>query len=106
MFYKKRCYNENNDIDITEFLNKIKQGAIILDVRNRREFQEGHIQNAINIPVFEINKEINNIIPNKDQLIVIYCQSGERSRNAYLKMKKIGYSNIYNLKGGLDINRY
>ena len=43
-----------------------------------------------------------NIIPNTAQLILLYCQTGERSKEAYLKMQKMGYNNIYNLNGGLD----
>ena len=104
MFCRKRCYREYNikNIDIQEFKEKIKQGAIVLDVRNRKEYSEGHIINSINMPVYEINQKIYNIIPNTAQLILLYCQTGERSKEAYLKMQKMGYNNIYNLNGGLD----
>ena len=104
MFCRKRCYRDYQikNINIQEFKDKIKQGAIVLDVRNRKEYTEGHIINSINIQVYEINTKIYNIIPNTNQLILLYCQTGERSKEAYFKMQKMGYNNIYNLNGGLD----
>ena len=83
--------------------NKIKQGAIIIDVRSKQEYNEGHIQDAINIPDHEINNNIENIVRNKNQLVVLYCQSGSRSQNAYIKMLRKGYKNVYCLAGGLDM---
>lgn len=94
---------EEGELGFYEFKNKIKQGAILLDVRSKQEFAEGHIQGAINIPEHEIDKIVEKKIPNKKQLILIYCQSGVRSRSAYVKMKRKGYLRIYNLNGGLDM---
>lgn len=113
MFYKRRCYRkmcyrcyrtiQDGDINVEEMKSKILQGAILVDVRSKQEYQEGHIQGAINIPEFEIINKIQNEIPKKNQLIVVYCQYGGRSRNVYNIMKKMGYSNIYNLYGGLEL---
>lgn len=104
MNYRKRFYRgiETKDISGKQLISKIIQGAILLDVRSNQEFNEGHIQGAINIPEYEINTKIEKEIPDKQQLIVIYCQYGERSKRVYMKMKKLGYNNIYNLYGGLD----
>ena len=104
MFCKKRCYRENQikNINIQEFKEKIKQGAIILDVRNTKEYKEGHIINSINIPLYNINPNIYSIIPKKEQLILIYCQTGERGAEAYIRLQNMGYNNLYNLYGGLD----
>lgn len=105
MFCRRRCCRALQEGDITseELRNKIMQGAILLDVRSKQEYQEGHIQGAINIPEYEIERRVEREIPKKNQLIVIYCQYGARSRNIYMKMKKMGYSNMYNLSGGLEM---
>lgn len=102
---RKRCNRniQNYEIGIEEMKNKINQGAILLDVRSNQEYNEGHIQGAINIPEFEITKRIEKEIPKKNQLIIVYCQYGGRSRNAYNIMKKMGYTNVYNLYGGLEM---
>ncbi len=105
MFCRRRCCRNvpNGDITIEELKNKVSQGAILIDVRSNQEYREGHLQGAINIPDFEIIKRIEKEIPKKNQQIVLYCQYGGRSRNALIKMKKMGYTNVYNLYGGLDI---
>lgn len=105
MFCRRRNYRtiSQGDILVNELKNKIKQGAILVDVRSKQEYSEGHIQNAINIPEHEIDNLVEKIIPNKDQLIVVYCSSGNRSRKAYIKMKQKGYSQVYNLYGGLEM---
>ena len=110
MFCKRRCCKrmcyrgiQNGDITIEELKNKIAQGAILLDVRSNQEYNEGHLQGAINIPDYELRNRVQREIPKKNQLIVIYCQYGGRSRNAYSMMKNMGYTNICNLSGGLDM---
>ena len=100
--YYYRCL-QSGDITIEELKNKMSQGAILIDVRSRQEYQEGHLPGAINIPEYEIIKSIEKEIPKKNQLIIIYCQYGGRSRNVYRMMKKLGYTNVYDLYGGLDM---
>ena len=104
-YCKRMCYRgiQNGDITIEELKNKIAQGAILLDVRSNQEYNEGHLQGAINIPDYELRNRVERELPKKNQLVVIYCQYGGRSRNAYNMMKKMGYTNIYNLSGGLDM---
>lgn len=75
---------------------------IILDVRTKEEYNEGHIPNAICIPNETIgNNEIKEL-PNKDQLILVYCRSGNRSKQAAEKLKKLGYTNIIEFGGIVD----
>ena len=102
---KRMCYRgiQNGDITIEELNNKVAQGAILLDVRSNQEYKEGHLQGAINIPDYELRSRVQREIPKKNQLVVIYCQYGGRSRNAYNMMKNMGYTNICNLSGGLDM---
>lgn len=105
MFCRRRyCRSsQNSEIFIEELVNKVKQGAILLDVRSRQEYMEGHFEGAINIPEYELKNRIEREIPNKKQLIVIYCQYGGRSKKAWVLMNRLGYTNIYNLRGGLNM---
>lgn len=66
---------------------------IILDVRTKEEYEEEHIDNAINIPYDEIDE---NIDLDKEKIIYVYCQSGNRSSIAYEKLKSLGYT-VYDL---------
>ena len=92
----RRCYRNMQNWDITaeEFRIKIMQGAVIIDVRSRQEYREGHLEGAINIPEFEARNRITKEILNKN---------GGRSRNVCRLMRKIGYNNVYNLYGGLEM---
>lgn len=105
MLCRRRCCRSvlKEDINIEELQNKVSQGAILIDVRSNQEFREGHLQGAINIPDFEITKRIEKEIPKKNQLIVLYCQYGGRSRKVLNQMKRLGYTNVYNLYGGIEM---
>ena len=79
-----------------------KEDYIILDVRTYAEYNEGHIPNAICVPNETIgNNEIKEL-PDKDQLILIYCRSGNRSKQATEKLKKLGYTNLIEFGGIID----
>ena len=75
---------------------------IILDVRRPDEFAEGHIPGAINVPNEEIGSAEIAKLPNKSQLILIYCRSGRRSKEASEKLVKLGYTNIVEFGGIQD----
>ena len=75
---------------------------IILDVRRPDEFAEGHIPGAINVPNEEIGTTDIAELPNKSQLILVYCRSGRRSKEASEKLVKLGYTNIVEFGGILD----
>ena len=90
------------DITMQELKNKQNNGAIIVDVRSSQEYSEGHICGAINIPEYEISRDINRILKDKEKDIILYCSSGIRSKSAYKKLKRLGYKNVFNLYGGLD----
>lgn len=76
----------------------------ILDVRTHEEFDELHIPGAICIPNEEIYADMEDIpgLPDKEQLILVYCRSGNRSKQASEKMAEIGYSNVYEFGGIID----
>ena len=76
-----------------------ESGYIILDVRTPEEFAERHIPGAINIPNETISTEEIPELPNKDQLILVYCRSGNRSKQASEKLVALGYTNIVEFGG-------
>lgn len=73
---------------------------VIIDVRTKEEYQEEHIQNAINIPYDELEEKIS---ISKDQMIFVYCRSGSRSKIAYETLTNLGYQ-VYDLGGISKIN--
>ena len=75
---------------------------IILDVRTPEEFADKHIPGAINIPNETISTEEIPELPDKDQLILVYCRSGNRSKQASEKLVKLGYTNVVEFGGIID----
>ena len=103
--YRNRgCYKNSsqNEINFEQLKNMVSKGAILIDVRSPQEFKEGHLPGAINIPEYEIRK-VKNEMTKLNQQIVVYCQYGGRSREAYNMLRKMGYTNVYSLKGGLEM---
>ena len=81
---------------------KDEKDYIILDVRRPDEYAEGHIPGAINIPNEEIGTAEIAELPDKSQLILVYCRSGRRSKEASEKLVKLGYTNIVEFGGIQD----
>lgn len=77
-------------------------GYILLDVRTTGEYQQGHIPGAICIPNESIGSEEIEELPDKAQKILVYCRSGNRSKQASEKLAKLGYTNVYEFGGILD----
>ena len=81
---------------------KKEENYIILDVRTHEEFAAGHIPGAIVVPNETIGTEEIAQLPDKDQLIMVYCRSGNRSKQASDKLVKLGYTNIFEFGGIID----
>lgn len=81
---------------------KSESDYIILDVRRPDEFAGGHIPDAINIPNESIGGDEITALPDKDRLILVYCRSGRRSKEASAKLVNLGYTNIVEIGGILD----
>ena len=79
-----------------------KTDYIILDVRTPAEFAEKHIPGAVNIPNETIGTDAIIQLPDKDQLILVYCRSGNRSKQASEKLVELGYTNIVEFGGIID----
>ena len=74
-------------------------GYIIIDVRTEEEYDEGHIPGAVNLPLDNIGTVAPPQLPDKDQLILVYCRSGRRSKQAAQKLADQGYTNIVEFGG-------
>ena len=91
-------------IGMAEAMEMMQQESnyVILDVRRVDEFVEGHIPNAINVPNEEIGTQDIPELPDKTQLILVYCRSGNRSKQASEKLVALGYTNIVEFGGIID----
>ena len=97
---------EVHPIDKSLAVQKIEDGAILIDVRSPSEYSANHIEGAINIDVNEIlslNGELgyNNKNISKNTVLILYCRSGNRSLQAANKLIELGYTNVYDL-GSID----
>ena len=79
-----------------------EDGYIILDVREQDEYDAGHIPGAILIPYTQIEEKATAMLPDKDQLILVYCRSGRRSKIAAEALAELGYTNIKEFGGIID----
>lgn len=78
----------------TDFTSLVKQGAVIVDVRSASEFGMGHIQKAMNIPLDDLKAKLN-LLPGKDQPIILCCASGIRSARALKQLQSLGFGRLY-----------
>ena len=79
-----------------------QEGYIILDVRTQEEYDQGHIPGAILIPDTQIEARAEEMLTDKDQLILVYCRSGRRSKLASEMLVELGYTNIREFGGIID----
>lgn len=96
--------NSYRQITATEAVSLMdtEENYIILDVRTQAEFEEKHIPGAICIPNETIGSDEIPELPDKDQLILVYCRSGNRSKQASEKLAALGYTNIVEFGGIID----
>ncbi len=94
-------YKQISSSEAKEIMNK-ETDYIILDVRTCDEYNNGHIKGAICIPnetINETNDYVYEMLPDKDQMILVYCRSGNRSKQASIKLVELGYTNIIEFGG-------
>ena len=94
-------YTQIAQSEAAELMEK-QSGCIILDVRTEAEFAEGHIKNAICVPNETITDKDPEQLPEKNQLIFVYCPSGRRSNEAAQKRAAMGYTNVREFGGIID----
>lgn len=98
---RNRCCCET-EISKEQLAKMIEKGAILVDVRSPQEFEEGHLENSISLPEYEINQNAKDMLPDQSQVIIVYCSTGHRSQKAQKELEKLGYQKVYNLCKGLE----
>lgn len=94
----------NNGLDYAELKKMMKNNLKVnlIDVRSMQEYNEGHIQKAVNLPIYNLEKSIQQRFKNKNDIIILYCQFEKRSKKGKNILEKLGYKNVYYLKGGIE----
>jgi phage shock protein E len=77
----------------------LKQGALVVDVRSRAEFEARHLAGVTNIPLPELKERIASVVTNRSAAILLHCQTGRRSGAAEGQLRQWGYTNVFNLGG-------
>ncbi|HUA38906.1 MAG TPA: rhodanese-like domain-containing protein [Candidatus Sulfopaludibacter sp.] len=88
---------KSGEISIQTALAHLKNGALVVDVRSRGEFNSGHLPKAVNIPLDEIETTLPCRVPDKNQTLLLHCLSGTRSGVAKVKLKGMGCPNVFNV---------
>jgi rhodanese-related sulfurtransferase len=86
-------------IAATDLINR--QQAVVVDIRPSADFHKGHIINAINIPSNGFANQISTLNKHKEKPIIVSCRSGAQSTGACAQLRKAGFEQVYNLKGGI-----
>ena len=109
LFGLTACQNDGNNATYEQItaeeaktIMDTETDYIIIDARTDEEFAEGHIENAILIPEYEIANRAEKELPDKDKLILVYCRSGRRSKIASEELVKLGYTNVKEFGGIID----
>ena len=103
LFFPKVLSRDNKVLgskEVTLLINR--EPAMLVDVRSEADFRAGHITNAINIPLDQIEVQINKITSNSKKNIIVYCQKGVRSAQVFRLLNKLGLPKLYTIEGGLD----
>lgn len=88
-----------SSIEATLLINR--DDAVVIDVRAIGEFEQGHIPNARNFPLSDLERRLPELEKFKNKSIIVYCASGVRSKNAITQMQKAGFEKLFNLRGGM-----
>ncbi len=91
-----------DDVDVIQARSMNQQGALLLDVREPEEYSAIHAPNAKLIPLGQLNSRLQEIAAYKDKPIVVMCRTGRRSGIAVSQLQKAGYTQVSNVKGGIQ----
>ena len=90
---------EYREITAAEAADMMVEGVVILDVRTQAEYDEGHIPGAVLLPNDEVAARAGEVLPDKEQTILVYCRSGRRSALAAQALAELGYTAVYDFGG-------
>lgn len=88
-------------MDASQAKEKMGEGAVVLDVRTSEEYAQGHIEGALNVPLDQIDT-IDSLVSDKDQSILVYCRSGNRSAKAAARLVELQYTKVFDFGGIQD----
>ena len=94
-------------VNVNKIRELVENNAYIIDVREKYEYENGHIKGSHNIPLSELRQRINEVP--KEQPVYVHCRTGQRSYNAVLALQNLGFNNVYNVTGsflGLSFYEY
>ncbi|QDQ01008.1 pyridine nucleotide-disulfide oxidoreductase [Lysinibacillus fusiformis] len=94
---QNQLFGHYQQVEVDAVRDLVENNAYILDVREKNEYEVGHLINAINIPLSELRERMNEIP--KEVPIYVHCRSGQRSYNAVMALQNNGYPNVYNVAG-------
>ena len=78
-----------------------RQNAVVLDVRERKEFDAGHVVDAVNMPMARLKQRLVELKKHRDKPILVVCKMGQQSGEAVRTLKESGYPDVYKLSGGI-----
>ena len=93
------AFKEIKPVQVVELMNH--NNAIVLDVRDDKDFAQGHILNAINIPLGVIDSRVNELEQYRSMPVIVSCRTGQQSARAGMMMQKQGFTDLYKLSGGM-----
>lgn len=94
------------DLNKIEKDDKEKEKHLVIDVRAENEYKEGHVKHAINIPLADIEKNIDRISAWKEKSVIVYCNTGKKSKEAAEKLVKAGFKDVSDAKGVKEYKDY
>jgi rhodanese-related sulfurtransferase len=97
---RQSSYSKITPQEAKEMMNT--QDVTILDVRTKEEYNEKHIENALLISDYELEEKANEMLPNKEAIILVYCRSGNRSAISSKLLISMGYTHVYDFGGIID----
>lgn len=89
-------------LSATQAVRLINQGALVIDLRSKELYDAGHIVDARNVPVGEIESQADTLKKWRDKNVITYCDSGANGAGAARTLMKLGFSKVFNLQGGLN----
>ena len=94
-----RGYSSVSPTESTQMINR--DDALIIDVRESNEYSTGHIINSVHIPLSSLKGRVKELEKHKTQKVILACRSGHRSSQACATLKKEGFEQVFNLRGGV-----
>ena len=95
-----KAYQEILPAEVTRLINH--EDALVIDIREEKDFQKGHILNAMHLPLGLFESKLNKLEKHKSKPIILSCNTGKQSDRACAILVKNGYEKIFNLKGGVS----